>query len=193
MKDKLVRASHVTRDALDTTSHDLANRTRGIVAATRARWHDVDVSDEVLLERVRAKLGRVSSHPRAIDVAVDNGHVTMRGSALADEARTIISKIERVRGVRSVTNELDLHATAENIPSLQGEGRVAGSSLDFLQPTWAPATRALVAAAGLAATGLMMSSYARRSTHPALGSARGRTTHEALGSEARSSSHPALR
>lgn len=163
VRDKLMRASNVTRDALDTTSRDLANRSRGLVAAARARMQPGEVSDQVLLERVRAKLGRVCSHPRAIDVMVRDGDVSLRGAILADEAWPVVRMVESVRGVRSVTNELDLHATPEHVPSLQGEGRVAGASWDVLQPNWAPATRALVAAAGLAATGLMMSSYARRS------------------------------
>ena len=163
VRDKLVRASHGTRDAIETTSRDISNRTRGIMAATRRRYVSEDVSDEVLLERVRAKLGRVCSHPRAIDVVVKSGHVTLRGPVLAHEALPIIAKIESVRGVRSVTNELDLHATADHVPSLQGEGKVAGSSLDLLQSNWAPATRAAVTCAGLTLTSLLAAAgYARR-------------------------------
>jgi hyperosmotically inducible periplasmic protein len=34
-RDKLVRAGHVTRDAVEGRSRDLANRSRGLVAITR--------------------------------------------------------------------------------------------------------------------------------------------------------------
>jgi hypothetical protein len=162
VRDKLVRASNVTRDAVDTTARDLANRSRGVVAATRARLSSADVADEVLVERIRAKLGRVCSHPHAIDVVVNDGHVALRGPVLAQEAWPIVSTVRAVRGVHSVTNELDLHESPEDVPSLQGEGRLAGPSLDVLQPNWAPATRALVAAAGLAATGFAVAAYTRR-------------------------------
>jgi hypothetical protein len=162
LQNKLVHAGNVTRHALDTTSRDLANRSRGIVASTRARLRPDDVADPIILERVRAKLGRVSSHPRAIDVFVTDGHVTLRGAVLASEAWAVASAASAVRGVRSVSNELDPHQNAQDTPALQGEGRVARSSLDILQPNWAPATRAMVAAAGLAATAVGVAAYARR-------------------------------
>jgi hypothetical protein len=63
-------------------------------------------------------------------------------------------------------NELEPHEDALGIPSLQGEGRRAGSSLDIMQRNWAPATRALVAA-GAVATGVYLASVARRSGHAA--------------------------
>lgn len=159
VRDKLVRASHTTRDALDTTARDLSNRSRGIVAATRARLADENVPDEILVERVRAKLGRASSHPRAIDVDARDGDVTLRGPVLAHELPAVMATVAAVRGVCCVNNELEAHQTAEHIPALQGEGRVAGSSLDILQPNWAPATQALVAAAGLAAAGWYLAAH----------------------------------
>src|SRR5438093_13094431 len=57
-RDQFVRASRKTRDALDATARDVANRTSGIVAAARGRWADDDVDSRRLIERVRAKLGR---------------------------------------------------------------------------------------------------------------------------------------
>jgi hypothetical protein len=61
-----------------------------------------------------------------------------------------------------VSNELEPHESAEGVPSLQGQGSVAEPTLDILQTNWAPATQALVAVAGLAATGLCVAAYARR-------------------------------
>jgi len=55
--------------------------------------------------------------------------------------------------VRTVTNELEPHDTSAGVPSLQGRGRIAGSRLDILQSSWAPATRALVGLAAAAAAG----------------------------------------
>ena len=51
--------------------------------------------------------------------------------------------------------------TAEGIPALQGDGRVAGPSLDLLQDNWAPASRA-IASAGLLAAGVWMALAASR-------------------------------
>ena len=160
--DKLVRAGKATRSAVDTTSRDVANRSRGIAAATRARLSSAPVSDEVLRERVRARLGRVCSHPHAIEVIARDGHVTLRGPALAHEIPSILATVGAVRGVQSLANELDLRDSAENVPSLQGERRLAGPAFDISQRNWAPATRAVVATLGIAAAGLLLAGYTRR-------------------------------
>jgi gas vesicle protein len=160
--DQVRRASGKTRDAIDATMRDMTNRAVGIAAATRARLAHDDVDDATLIERVRATLGRVCSHSRAIDVEVDDGNVTLRGPRLRNELDTVLGGVAAVRGVRSVNNELELHVSAEGVPSLQGSSNVAGPTLDVLQRNWAPGTQALVAAAGLAATGVCIAAYARR-------------------------------
>ena len=164
VRDKVIRTSRKTRDGMDATARDLANRTRGIAAATRGRFSSDYVDDDRLVERVRAKLGRVSSHPRAIDVRAESGEVTLYGPILAHEVDDVLSTVAGVRGVASVINELEPHESAEGIPSLQGEGRVAGSSIDILQRNWSPATQALVGVAALAAT---MIAYSARRPHAA--------------------------
>jgi len=160
--DQVRRASGKTRDAIDATMRDMTNRAVGIAAATRARLAHDDVDDATLIERVRATLGRVCSHSRAIDVEVDDGNVTLRGPRLRSELDTVLGGVAAVRGVRSVNNELELHVSAEGVPSLQGSSNVAGPTLDVLQRNWAPGTQALVAAAGLAVTGVCIAAYARR-------------------------------
>jgi BON domain len=162
VRDRFVRASRTTRHAFDATARDIANRTSGIVAAARSRWEDESVDDRRLLERVRAKLGRVSSHPHAIDVDVVHGNVTLRGPILAREVDDVLAAAGGVRGVVSVTNALTPHQSADGVPALQGEGSVAGSSFDILQRNWAPATQMLVTAAGLVAASVCIAAFMRR-------------------------------
>jgi BON domain len=161
-RDQFVRGSRKTRDALDATARDVANRTTGVVAAARGRLGEEGVDDRRLIERVRAKLGRACSPPHAIDVDVADGTVTLRGPILADEVDGLLATVRGVRGVRSMTNELEAHDSPEGIPALQGVGSVADPSLDILQSNWAPATQALVTAAGLAAMAVCVAAYARR-------------------------------
>ncbi|HET9195768.1 MAG TPA: BON domain-containing protein [Vicinamibacterales bacterium] len=161
LRDKAVRATRVTSDAFETTMRDLSNRTRGFAAETRGWIEERAVNDARLLERVRARLGRVSSHPRAIDVEAQGGQVTLRGPVLSSEVQDLLSAAADVRGVRSVINELAPHDSSEGVPALQGRGRLAGPRLDLLQSRWAPATRALVGAAAVAAGGLAIA-YRRR-------------------------------
>ena len=75
-----------------------------------------------------------------------------------------------MRGIRGVVNELQSHRSGEGIPALQGQGSVADSGLDILQRRWAPATRALVAAAGLATTAVCVAAYSRRQVETFRGS-----------------------
>ena len=151
VRDKLIHGAKLTGRGLDATMCDLTNRASGIVAATRGRLSHEVVDNDTLIERVRAKLGRVCTHPRAVDVIASDGDVTLRGPILANEMNAVLAMVRSVRGVSAVTNELEPHESAEGIPSLQGEGRLAGPSLDVLQRNWAPATRALVSMGAIAA------------------------------------------
>jgi hypothetical protein len=165
VRDKLVRATHATREALDATARDASNRIRGTIAASRSAWQPAEVEDEVLVERVRAKLGRVCSHPHALDVRVAHGNITLRGPILAHEAPAVLRATQSVRGVLAVMNQMDLHETADNVPALQGESRLERTGLIGSPRTWSPTTRSLVAA-GLAATGIGVAAYARASAQP---------------------------
>jgi gas vesicle protein len=98
MRDNLVRATRKTRDGLDATARDLTNRASGITAAARGRWADDHVDDGRLIARVRAKLGRVCSHPHAVDVDAQDGTVTLRGPVLASEVNDILAVVAGVRG-----------------------------------------------------------------------------------------------
>jgi hypothetical protein len=161
-RDKMLRAARKTRDGMDATMRDMANRTKGIAAEARARLSDEPVDDVRLVERVRAKVGRMSSHPRAIDVFTRNGQVTLSGPILARELDDLIAAVGTVHGVRGITNQLEPHETGDGVPALQGDGSVPGERLDIMQRNWSPATQALVTVAGLAATGVCLAAYSRR-------------------------------
>jgi gas vesicle protein len=164
LADKMTRASRTTRKALDATARDIGNRARGLAAGRHAQASHRDLNDQKLVDRVRSRLGRVSSHPRAIDVTAREGEVTLRGPILAHEIDDLVALSGSVPGVRRIVNELEPHASADGIPALQGEGRLAEPSWDILQRRWSPATRALVGASSLAA-GAWVASHARRTWH----------------------------
>jgi BON domain len=151
IRDKANRAAHKTGDALGTAARDLSNRTQGIISEASSLFTKEPIDDTTLLSRIRTKLGRVSSHPQAIDVIVQQGRVIVQGPVLASEAEKVIGAISKVSGVSDVENLLDVHETAD-ITELQGESGVASDRLDILQRNWSPATRLLVGAAGGALT-----------------------------------------
>jgi hypothetical protein len=63
-------------------------------------------SDAQLRERVRSRVGHWVSHPRAIEVDVQDGVVRVTGQVLASELDGLLSRLTGVPGVRKVHNAL---------------------------------------------------------------------------------------
>src|SRR5918999_197419 len=94
IRDKFVRGTRTSVRAADATIKDMAHRTQGIWSEARGWVASEAVDDARLVERVRAKLGRVCSHPRAIDVDARAGEITLRGPILAAEMADVIATVE---------------------------------------------------------------------------------------------------
>jgi hypothetical protein len=109
------------------------------------------MEDFRVLKRVRSELGHVSSHPKAMDVQVNRGTVTLRGPVLNTEVVDILTGVESVRGVNALQYELDGYDSADGVSSLRLRSAV-GSREDSSRHRWAPAARAALTA-GLVATG----------------------------------------
>lgn len=100
-------------------SKDLRNRVRGRVVEAQAAWKETAVEDEILLERIRSRVGHCSDHPRNILVTVQDGMVTLGGPILAREVDAVIRCVQGVRGVRGVTNCLEVYREPGHMPALQ--------------------------------------------------------------------------
>ena len=146
--DQMVRATRVSGEAAEGTARDVRNRGRGQLAELRARFRREEVDDAVLVERVRAAMGRVVSHPSAIEVTAEGGRVTLRGPILADEVDELLGCVASVRGVNSVDNQLTVHTEAGDVPGLQGGGARPGRRPDVMQRSWSPTMRLAAGTAG---------------------------------------------
>ncbi len=123
VRDKATGAWNGTSGVVQKTSRHISNRARGVAhTAKRIVGRAGDVGGVQLSERVRSRIGRVVSHPRAIDVRAEGNRIIVSGPILAAEVDNLLSAIRKVPGVQDVDNRLDVHQTAENIPSLQGSG-----------------------------------------------------------------------
>ena len=127
---------------------DLRNRTRGLLAEAWASTKTGSASDEVLIDRVRAKIGRAVSHPSEIEVTAKNGTIALYGPVLEQEIAHLIAAAHSVRGVHIIENRLEPHKPGEKIPGLQGNSRRRGARFELLQENWAPGTRLLVGTGG---------------------------------------------
>jgi uncharacterized membrane protein len=117
VRDLLEHVQAKEKRFLTKAAHDAKARIHGIAARAR-HTPSTDVADEVLEARIRSQLGRASSHTAAIDISVRDREVWVRGVALMSEANTILKRVGKVAGVRSVHDHLERHAIAD-IPALQ--------------------------------------------------------------------------
>jgi hypothetical protein len=160
LRDRVVHAGHVLSDATGAAGRDMSHRAAGMAARLRGSNHEA-VDDRVLEERVRAQLGRVCSHPRAIDVSASEGMITLRGPILEAESNRVCRAIEGVNGVRGIWDELQLHSEPGNILALQGGSTPRPIWQRSLSPT-ARVCTALIATAGI---GLLARAAANRNGH----------------------------
>ncbi|MEO8348688.1 MAG: BON domain-containing protein [Acidobacteriota bacterium] len=138
VRDKAVRITKKTGDSVGARSRDWKNRAKGVAAQVKSLTSREEVSDPVLEGRVRAEIGRVVSTPGAIDVTSTAGTVTLSGAVLASEVDDLISAVRRVPGVEDVENRLEMYATADDAPALQG-ARGPRNNTERGRETWDPA------------------------------------------------------
>ena len=148
IRDQVNHLINCTAHYFDTAGRDLSNRLTGIQAEMGAMFTHDDADDRVVVERVRAKLGRHVSHPRAIHVEARDGHVSLSGPILAHEVDGLLSAVHQVRGVRELENRLEPHTSSEHVPALQGGVAPPGERSDLLQENWSPATRLIMGGLG---------------------------------------------
>lgn len=120
VRDKFDAAANKTADYAGKMKRDLRNRAYGVVAETKSLFRSEEVPDDVLVDRVRSKLGRRPVHIGAIEVRADNGKVTLSGPVLAVELPKVLRAARLVRGVKNVENQLTAHPGPANEPALQG-------------------------------------------------------------------------
>jgi uncharacterized membrane protein len=147
VRDKVARAIHEAGDAAGTASRDLVNRTRGLAAGAYGFVDGDEADDDVIEARVRSEIGRVVSHPGAIQVRSGEGRVTLSGDVLLNELDDLIACVGRVRGVTGVSDQLHVHETPDHVASLQGNIE-RGYGPDFIDDQWTPASRLLTTIVG---------------------------------------------
>lgn len=149
VKDRAISTVHRSEDAMDTTSRNLRDRGKGLLAEMKAQiMGEGEVSDEILVDRIRSRIGRVVSHPHAIQVSARSGRVTLSGPVLGHELKALVSCVESVRRVKEVENRLEPHREAD-VPGLQGGVARPGERWEVLQTNWPPSLRFLMGAGGM--------------------------------------------
>jgi uncharacterized membrane protein len=144
-RDRLASGMSWLDDATNVASRDLRNRARGFAHEFRARLTAEEVPNEILSERVRARLGGTVSHPGAIEVAALSGRVTLSGAVLEREYVRLLRTVWTVRGVADIEDRLAVYESAAGVSALQGGGNEREPR--FWQ-NWPPGVRAVMGAVG---------------------------------------------
>ena len=138
-----------TRSSLANITHlaqvsarDISHRVQGFGATARRVFIGRGATDDlVLIERVRAKMGRVVSHPHAIQIGARAGRITLSGPIVAGEAAPLLDVVRSVWGVSSIDDHLVVYDRPESIPALQGGVRRNATRSESMQEEWTPALR----------------------------------------------------
>ena len=115
VRGKMAHGARLLKCRLNKQARNLGNHLTGSIAEVRSSIRDRlrFIDDPVLVERVRAQLGHVISHPRLVDVVARKGRITITGDILDRELEKIANCIPRIRGVRGFKLELDSHSQPE--------------------------------------------------------------------------------
>ena len=148
LRNKAQHAARVAIDAGGKTRRDVRNHLLGAVAELESVFRSGEVTDDVLAARVRSRLGRVVSHPSAIEVRAVGGLIILSGQILAKEEHPLLDSVITISGVKNIKNCLELHETAGNIPALQGGRQRDVSRYGPLKTNWSPTMRLTATVAG---------------------------------------------
>ncbi len=148
LQDVFVHSKRELEKFAGRLGRDLEHRTEGAIAETQRFFHRKPASDYVLEQRVHTALGRILSHPSAVEVSAKEGSVFLSGWILAEEARDVEKAVTSVEGVKDFTSYLTITDRPEHIPALQA-GAPRRRVPEFLQQRWSPTARLIAGCAGL--------------------------------------------
>jgi uncharacterized membrane protein len=151
LRDRTIHGMHVEEQTMEKGIRDLSHRLEGVLARLRHAFVPDLATDAVITERVRARLGRLVTHPSSIAVETVDGRVRLSGPVIERERARLVRAVALVRGVRLVDDALEAHAESEHVPGLQGPGkpRPRHTVLGLGREGWTPALRVVATGAGL--------------------------------------------
>lgn len=149
-RDQAIRTGTRLNRTAHSVSRDLSNRARGLVAEVRSFFTVETPTDIRIVERVRARIGHVVSHPAKVKVSARFGVVTLGGAVLASEVPALLQCVTNTRGVVGVRNEMLSSLVPNADPDNLGE--VVLMTRRNAPLHWSPGTRIVVGMAGGALT-----------------------------------------
>ena len=116
VRDQFVHWQHRFEAALGRGVRDLEHRTAGRLAELGSGLRRGAVSNELLVERVRSRVGRYVHHARELSVTADAGCVTLHGKVAPFERDRVLAAVRKVPGVCEVRDVMKLAHEDETPP-----------------------------------------------------------------------------
>jgi uncharacterized membrane protein len=139
----LESAKHQGEKTLKDTQHHVT----GMAARFWSTMKAEQVSDRVIEERIRARMGRIVLRPRKIHVVCDQGVATLWGQAQKNEIYALVHAVKLVPGVKEVQDHLDVCEPEANPANDSDRLHQARKETRL---NWSPSKRLLVGATGAA-------------------------------------------
>ena len=76
-------------------------------------------ADAALRAAINERLGRLVSHPRGIDVRVENGVVRLSGEVLAAERDGLLLQVQQLPGVLRLVNAMTVHDSPRGLAQME--------------------------------------------------------------------------
>jgi hyperosmotically inducible periplasmic protein len=136
VRNKIVGVSHDATEFVGAKGKRMADRVRGVMAtgSLDRTSSSEPQSDAQLRERVRSRLGHLVSHPRAIEVSVEDGVVRLTGQVLTKELDGLLSQLTGMAGLRKVHNALSTLDDPSGFGEVQGTPEPAEMGQSGSQP-----------------------------------------------------------
>ena len=100
LRDKFIHFGHLLEHQAIGRSIDWRQRARGRLYEVRHKRERVE--DDILVERVRAQIGKRVSNMHSLVISADNGRVIIAGPVKATERAGLIDILHKTRGVVDV-------------------------------------------------------------------------------------------
>jgi len=155
-RDQLRHGVRVAGEGLNAALVDLDAQVHGAVHELRAWLGEDAVDDDVVVERVRSRLGRVTRDARRIRASALDRRVVLTGPCREDEIERVVDAVRHVRGVRGIDNHLEAYVPLEPVHARPREH------------FWPPGTRLVVGAFGVIAIALGLAPLRRPRARAAL-------------------------
>jgi osmotically-inducible protein OsmY len=116
LRDQFSKFMNRATTQTETLIGQISDRAQGVAAETKRKLSTEEVSDEVMVARVRSAMGHVLTNAHEVEVMANQGLITLTGSVPSAETETLIATVKALPGVHGVENRLEAYEGTTNMP-----------------------------------------------------------------------------